>query len=87
MPKDINMLHVFDNAIRGGVTTAAHQLAKPKINACLIIVNEKKNDTLSVLFSTNNTDRFYKNKLLSLNLNLLKISSIFRRQKTKKDKV
>ena len=87
MPKDINMLHVFDNAIRGGVTTAAHQLAKPKINACLIIVNEKKNDTLSVLFSTNNTDRFYKNKLLSLNLNLLKISSIFRRQETKKDKV
>ena len=37
------------------------------------MVNEKKNDTLSVLFSTKNTDRFYKNKLLSLNLNLLKI--------------
>ena len=37
------------------------------------MVNEKKNDTLPVLFSTKNTDRFYKNKLLSLNLNLLKI--------------
>ena len=37
------------------------------------MVNEKKNDTLPVLLSTKNTDRFYKNKLLSLNLNLLKI--------------
>ena len=54
------------------------------------MVNEKKNDTLPVLLSTNNTDRFYKNKLLSLNLNLLKICHRYledkKQRKTRYDK-
>ena len=54
------------------------------------MVNEKKNDTLPVLFSTKNTDRFYKNKLLSLNLNLLKIYHRYledkKQRKTRYDK-
>ena len=35
------MLHVFDTAIRGGVTTAAHQFAKPK-NKCMFNYSERK---------------------------------------------
>ena len=54
------------------------------------MLNEKKNDALNVLFSTNNTDKFYKNKLLLLNLNSLKICHRYledkKQRKTRYDK-
>ena len=39
--KDINMLHVYENAIRGGVTRDAHQFAEPK-NKCMFNYVERK---------------------------------------------
>ena len=39
--KDIKMLHVYENAIRGGVTRAAHQFPEPKTK-CMFNYGERK---------------------------------------------
>ena len=43
------------------------------INTCSIMINQKKNCTLSIFLSTMNTDGLCQNQFLALDLNLLKI--------------